>query len=77
MQSVRQLLFAHYFCGMARPKSDDPPQTFCIRLTGELRAKFTEVAKAQRRKPSELLRMLAEDAVAAHEAKHGEIKLPE
>lgn len=59
---------------MARPKSEDPPQTFCIRLTGELRAKFTAVAAANRRKPSELLRLLAEDEVAAYEKENGPIK---
>ncbi len=56
---------------MARPKSEDPPQTFCIRLSGALRAQFTAVAAAQRRKPAELLRMLAEDAVAAYHKEHG------
>jgi metal-responsive CopG/Arc/MetJ family transcriptional regulator len=46
-----------------------------VRLPDELLAKFEVVAKHQRRKRGELIRMLVEDAVAAHEAKHGEIKL--
>jgi len=44
-----------------------------VRLSDELLHKFDVVAKAQRRKRSELLRLLAEDAVAAYEAEHGPI----
>lgn len=47
-----------------------------VRLSDELLAKIEFVAKFQRRKRGELIRMLCEDAVAAHEAQHGEIKLP-
>lgn len=47
-----------------------------VRLSTELVAKIDVVAKSQRRKRSEYLRILAEDAVAAYEAKNGEIKLP-
>ncbi len=47
-----------------------------VRLSEELLAKFDIVARQQRRKRSELLRLLAEDAVAAYEAQHGVIVLP-
>jgi predicted transcriptional regulator len=47
-----------------------------VRLSDELLAKLDEMAKQQRRSRSQLLRVLFEDAVAAHEAEHGEIKLP-
>jgi len=57
---------------MANPTASIP-----VRLSTELLAKIDVVAKHERRKRSEYLRLLAEDAVAAHEAKHGKIKLPE
>jgi predicted transcriptional regulator len=60
-----------------RPKSDNPARTYTTRLPDALRRKFEYVAEKERRKPTELLRILVEDEVAAYEAKHGEIKLPE
>jgi metal-responsive CopG/Arc/MetJ family transcriptional regulator len=47
-----------------------------VRLSPDLLYKFDVVAKAQRRRRGELLRLLAEDAVAEYEAKHGAIVLP-
>ena len=55
---------------MAKAKAPVP-----VRLSDELLAKFDFVARHQRRKRSELLRLLAEDAVAAFEAAHGPIVL--
>lgn len=46
-----------------------------VRLPAELLAKFEVVAKHQRRKRGELIRMLVEDAVAAYEKENGPIKL--
>ncbi len=53
---------------MAKQKAPVP-----VRLSDELLFKFDVVAKFQRRKRGELLRLLAEDAVAAYEAQHGQI----
>lgn len=58
-----------------RPKSEDPAKTYTVRLSGSLLAKFVEVARYQRRKPTELLRLLVEDEVAQHEVKHGNIAI--
>ncbi len=49
---------------------------FPVRLSDELKAKLEVVAKADRRKPSEYVRLLIEDTVAAYEAAHGPIVLP-
>ena len=56
---------------MAKAKAPFP-----IRLTDELKAKLDVVAKHDRRKPSEYVRLLVEDAVAAYEAANGPILLP-
>jgi hypothetical protein len=61
----------------ANAKAPVPTTIMPVRLPPGLLAKLEVVAKYQRRKRGELIRMLVEDAVAAHEAKHGEIKLPE
>lgn len=53
---------------MAKQPSPTP-----VRLSPELLYKFDVVAKAQRRRRGELLRLLAEDAVAAYEAANGPI----
>ncbi|SDY99000.1 ribbon-helix-helix domain-containing protein [Hymenobacter psychrophilus] len=51
---------------MAKAKAPFP-----VRLSDELRAKLDALAKQERRRPSELVRLLIEDAVAAHEAANG------
>lgn len=56
---------------MAKQPSPTP-----VRLSPELLYKFDVVAKAQRRRRGELLRLLAEDAVAAYESEHGPIPPP-
>ncbi len=58
-----------------RPKSDNPTRTYTTRLPDELRRKFEYVAAKERRKPTELLRILVEDEVAAYEDKNGKIDL--
>lgn len=59
-----------------RPKSEDPSQTYTLRLNGTLLAKFKAVAVAGRRRPTELLRLLVEDAVSAYEQANGPIVPP-
>jgi metal-responsive CopG/Arc/MetJ family transcriptional regulator len=52
------------------------PAPVPVRLSPELLYKFDVVAKAKRRKRGELLRLLAEDEVAAYEKENGPITLP-
>jgi hypothetical protein len=56
---------------MPRPKSEDPAVQFPFRM----KQKFEYVASKQRRKPTDLLTLLAEDAVAAYEKENGPIKI--
>jgi hypothetical protein len=60
---------------MPRPKSEDPAVQFPFRMKGSLKQKFEYVASKQRRKPTDLLTLLAEDAVAAYEKENGPIKI--
>jgi hypothetical protein len=75
MQAVAIYYFCPYFCAMPRPKSEDPAVQFPFRMKGSLKQKFEYVAGKQRRKPTDLLTLLAEDAVAAYEKEHGPINL--
>ncbi len=59
-----------------RPNSENPSRTYTTRLPDKLRVKFEYVANRERRRPTEYLRLLVEDAVAAYEAQHGPIALP-
>lgn len=61
---------------MPRPKSEKPALPYSVRLNAEMRAKFEVVAAKERRKPTELVRLLIEDSIAAYEKEHGAIVLP-
>ena len=53
-----------------RPKTDNPAVAFPLRLPASLKADLEALAKRLRRKPTELVRMLIEDALAADMAAH-------
>lgn len=52
-------------------------QNIAARVTPELRAKVEHIARVEKRKLADWARLTLENAVAAYEAEHGEIKLPE
>lgn len=54
----------------------NPKKVYPVRLDEEVKRKLEVVAKHERRKPSDYVRLLIEDAIAAYEAKHGPIPPP-
>lgn len=51
-------------------------QVYPVRVDEEMKRKLEVVAKHERRKPSDFVRLLIEDAIAAYEAANGPIVLP-
>ncbi|WP_162303504.1 hypothetical protein [Hymenobacter sediminis] len=51
-------------------------QVYPVRVDEEMKRKLEAVAKHERRKPSDFVRLLIEDAIAAYEKEHGPIELP-
>lgn len=51
-------------------------KVYPVRLDDETKQKLEQIAKRERRKASDYVRLIIEDAVAAYEKEHGTIQLP-